>query len=63
MQPTYPDCLMIVILAANVRILIRGFAGKIPQRKAKNHFLFAWLCFCVYAASRLAVLRLAEIAQ
>jgi hypothetical protein len=42
---------MIVILAANVRILIRGFAGKIRQRKAKNHFLFALLCICVDAAN------------
>ncbi len=39
MQPTYPDCLMIVILAANVRILARGLAGKIPQRQAKTQFL------------------------
>ena len=61
MQPTYPDCLMIVILAANVRILIRGFAGKIPQHKAKNHFLFAWLCFCVYAATRIAVFGIGQI--
>jgi hypothetical protein len=29
MQPTYTDCLMIVILAENVRILARGLAGKI----------------------------------
>jgi hypothetical protein len=28
---------MIVILAANVRILARGLAGKIPQRQAKTH--------------------------
>jgi hypothetical protein len=27
---TYPDCLMIVILAASPRHLIYGFAGKIP---------------------------------
>jgi hypothetical protein len=27
---------MIVILAANVRILARGLAGKIPQRQAKT---------------------------
>ena len=52
---------MIVILAANVRILIRGFAGKIPQHKAKNHFLFAWLCFCVYAATRIAVFGIGQI--
>ena len=63
MQPTYPDCLMIVILAANVRILARGLAGKIPQRQAKTQFLIGWLCICVYAASRLAVLRVAEMAQ
>ena len=49
MQPTYPDCLMIVILAANVRILARGFAGTIPQRQAKAQFLIGWLCICVYA--------------
>ena len=30
---------MIVILAANVRILARGFAGTIPQRQAKAQFL------------------------
>jgi hypothetical protein len=54
---------MIVILAANVRILARGLAGKIPQRQAKTQFLIGWLCICVYAASRLAVLRVAEIAQ
>ena len=42
MQPTYPDCLMIVILAANVRILARGFAGTIPQRQAKAQFLIRW---------------------
>ena len=52
---------MIVILAANVRILARGFAGKIPQHKAKTHFLIGWLCICVYVASRVAVLRVALI--
>ena len=41
--------LMIVILAANVRILARGFAGTIPQRQAKAQFLIGWLCICVYA--------------
>ena len=44
MQPTYPDCLMIV--AANVRILAPGFSGTIPQRQAKAQFLIGWLCIC-----------------
>jgi hypothetical protein len=54
---------MIVILAANVRILARGFAGKIPQHKAKTQFLIGWLCICVYVASRVSVLRVAEMVQ
>src|SRR6202030_4209781 len=39
------------------------YHAKIPQRQAKTQFLIGCLCIYVYAASRLAVLRVAEIAQ